>query len=68
MTLTPDESRYYQARLKAAGMLGHYFSTSIIGAGLRWDGDNAAEMEQIIDAIVVAVKAALLMEAEGVAK
>lgn len=39
------------ARERAAGLLAHYFRTAFQRAGIGWDGDNEAEMEQLVDAL-----------------
>ena len=43
-------------RLEAKRMMEHYMRTVWESAGLKWDYDNSAEMQIIIDYIVDAAK------------
>jgi hypothetical protein len=56
----PD--RYAQRHQRAAHLLGFYLSQSFRAAGLRWDGDNTAEVVDLIDAIIEAATAAAVVE------
>ncbi|MCL6559918.1 MAG: hypothetical protein K6U74_14220 [Firmicutes bacterium] len=41
----------------AKELLVHYFRTVWLKAGLKWDSDNTAEVESIVDSIVGEVEA-----------
>lgn len=45
-----------QARNSAVSTLSHYLRTAFEAAGLRWDSDNQAEVEGIVDSIIDAAK------------
>lgn len=40
------------AREKAKSLLTHYIEILFQAAGLRWDEDNRAEIEDIVDCII----------------
>lgn len=44
------------ARKSAQQTLTHYLRTAFEAAGLRWDSDNQAEVEGIVDSIIEAAK------------
>ena len=44
------------ARDRAVRLLEHYFSLLAKKAGLHWDGDNNAEIGEIVDSIIEAAR------------
>ena len=44
------------ARRQAASLLSQYFMTAFKAAGLDWDGDNASEVDEIVEAITDIVR------------
>jgi len=46
--------------------LTHYFKLLFDSSGLRWDHDNQAEIEDIVDLIIKAVKEELEQENKNV--
>ncbi len=41
-----------KGRDEAIHLLQHYFRTVWLKAGLKWDGDNNAEIEALVDALM----------------
>jgi hypothetical protein len=39
---------------KAKELAQHYFELIAIGAGVQWDSDNRAEIDNLVDAIIAA--------------
>ena len=39
---------------RAKDLLRHYFRLMALAAGVRWDGDNDSELEDIVDCLIAA--------------
>ena len=50
-------SEFLQKRKRAVRLLAYYLSSTRVAAGLSWDGDNDAEVDEIVGAIIDAVAA-----------
>ncbi len=50
-------SESLQKRKRAVQLLTYYLSSTRVAAGLSWDGDNDAEVDEIVGAIIDAVAA-----------
>jgi len=48
----------HRAKDRAVKVLTHYFRTAFAGAGLKWDADNEAEVEDIVNDLLIAAKEA----------
>lgn len=42
------------SKRQAVGTLSHYFRTVFEAAGIKWNGDNEAEIESIVDNLIEA--------------
>ena len=61
----PDYNRMAEnSRNLAKHLLAHYFKLLFDSQGLRWDYDNQAEIESIVDEIIESIRAEIKAEAQ----